>query len=84
MTQEALGPYCPSCGHRNPVRRVRCERCAAELWPGAATPVRRMDAPAAQPAYKRRRRPPWGTIAALIAVPIVAALVMYLLAYALS
>jgi ribosomal protein L37E len=75
---QALGPYCPACGHRSLVGRVRCEICAAELWIGAASPVRRGRVIASR-ASRPRKRKAWVTIAALLAVPVAAVLVVYLL-----
>ncbi len=80
---QALGPYCPGCGHRSPVGRVRCEVCAHELWLGAAAPVRRGSEPATR-VVPRRQRKAWVTIAALLAVPVAAVLVVYLLSAVLG
>jgi predicted amidophosphoribosyltransferase len=81
--REQLGPHCPNCGHRNAARRVRCEVCAAELWPGAATPMRRvpMPGPATPMVGKRRANL---TVLAVIAAAVVAVVAVYLLAYALA
>jgi hypothetical protein len=82
--QQPLGPHCPSCGHRNGVRRVRCEVCAAELWPGAAFPVRRAPLPARAPVTAvRRGRIRWGPVAFVAAV-VAGVVAVYLLAYALG
>jgi ribosomal protein L37AE/L43A len=76
--EQALGPYCPGCGHRSPVGRVRCEICAHELWIGAAAPVRRSAQPATK-VIRRRRGRAWVTVAALLAVPVAAVILVYLL-----
>jgi ribosomal protein L37E len=76
-----LGPYCPSCGHRSAVGRVRCEVCGAELWPGAAAPPRRGQVQTAGVQRSPRRRTGL-LIAALVAVPLVAIAALYVLAYA--
>jgi hypothetical protein len=83
--EQAFGPYCPACRHRNPASRVRCEVCATELWPGAAAPVRRRPAPIppAVPLPPPRRRT--GLIVLTFALAGIAALTLvYLLAYALG
>ncbi len=79
---QQLGPHCPACGHRSAARRVRCEFCAAELWPGAASPVRRVQAagPVAPPARAGRSL----AIAALVLAALVAVVAVYLLAYAFA
>jgi hypothetical protein len=79
----ALGPHCPVCGHRNGARRVRCEICAAELWPGAAFPARQPAYPARPVTQVRRRRFPWGAVA-FVAAAIAAVVAVYFLAYALA
>jgi hypothetical protein len=80
----ALGPHCPACGHRNGARRVRCEICAAELWPGAAYPTRRPPLPARPPVTGvRRSRIRWGAVA-FVAAAVAAVVAVYLLAYALA
>ena len=79
----ALGPHCPACGHRNGARRVRCEICAAELWPGAAFPARQPAYPARPVTQVRRRRFPWGAVA-FVAAAIAAVVAVYFLAYALA
>jgi hypothetical protein len=82
--QPALGPHCPSCGHRNGTRRVRCEVCAAELWPGAAYPTRRAPFPTRPPVTSVRRRGiRWGAVAFILAA-IGAVVAVYFLAYALA
>jgi hypothetical protein len=81
--QQALGPHCPSCGHRSAARRVRCEVCAAELWPGAAAPVRRAPWPGPASPNLRRRRVSL-TAVAFIAAAVVAVVAVYFLAYALA
>ena len=82
--QQPLGPHCPACGHRNGVRRVRCEVCAAELWPGAAFPVRRQPFPARPPVTSVRRKGiSWGPVLFILAA-IAAVVAVYLLAYALG
>jgi len=79
----ALGPHCPVCGHRNGARRVRCEVCGAELWPGAASPPRQPAWPARPVTQVPHRRFPWG-IVALIAAAVAAVVAVYFLAYALA
>ena len=80
----ALGPHCPSCGHRNGARRVRCEVCAAELWPGAAFPVRRQPMPARPPVTSVRRKGiRWGAVLFVLAA-LVAVVAVYFFAYALG
>jgi len=82
--QQALGPHCPACGHRNGARRVRCEVCAAELWPGAAYPTRRAPFPARPPVTTARRsRIRWGPIA-FVAAALAAVVAVYFLAYTLG
>jgi predicted amidophosphoribosyltransferase len=81
--QQLLGPHCPRCGHRSPARRVRCEVCAAELWPGAASPARRPPSPGPVAPTVRRRRVSL-TAVAFVAAAVVAVAAVYLLAYALS
>ncbi len=81
--QQMLGPHCPQCGHRGPARRVRCEVCAAELWPGAASPVRRPPWPGPAAPTVRRRRVSL-TAVAFVAAALVAVAAVYFLAYALS
>ena len=81
--QQALGPHCPSCGHRSATRRVRCEVCATELWPGAASPVRRPPWPGPATPTVRRRRVSLTTLALICAV-VIAVAAVYLLAYALA
>jgi hypothetical protein len=81
--QQQLGPHCPSCGHRSAARRVRCEVCATELWPGAAAPVRR--APFPGPAAPTvRRRGVSLTAVAFVAAAVIAVIAVYFLAYALA
>jgi hypothetical protein len=80
----ALGPHCPSCGHRNAARRVRCEVCAAELWPGAASPVHRPPWPGPAGSTVRPRRRVSLTAVAFVAAAVVAVVAVYLLAYALA
>lgn len=79
--QTPLGPHCPACHHRNGARRVRCEVCATELWPGSASPVRRR--PVATPPQVPPQRPrlPWAVIIAWILVAVAAVAVVLLLAY---
>lgn len=78
-----LGPRCQACHHSNPPRRVRCEICATELWPGSATPpIRSAPTPPPLPPAPPRPRP-WGKIAALILTPIIAVTLAYALAYLL-
>jgi hypothetical protein len=80
---EALGPHCPACGHRNGARRVRCEVCATELWPGAATPTRRAAWPMRPVTQVHRRRFRWGAVA-FVAAALAAVVAVYFLAYALA
>ena len=81
--REQFGPHCPNCGHRNAARRVRCEVCAAELWPGAATPMRRAPIPGpAAPNISRRRSNL--TVLAVILAAVAAVVAVYLLAYFLA
>jgi len=81
---QALGPHCPACGHRNGARRVRCEVCAAELWPGAAFPSRRPPFPARPPVTAPRRRGiRWGAVA-FVGAALAAVVAVYFLAYALA
>jgi predicted amidophosphoribosyltransferase len=79
-TREMLGPFCPGCRHRNPARRVRCELCATELWPGAAYPPRLGAAPppTARPVSAR---PMWPWVIAAVVVGLVA---VYAIAYFLA
>jgi len=79
----ALGPHCPACGHRNGTRRVRCEICAAELWPGAASPARRPPFPARPATQVTKRRFRWGAVA-FVAAALAAVVAVYFLAYALA
>jgi len=81
--QQTLGPHCPACGHRSPARRVRCEVCAAELWPGAASPVSRPPWPGPTAPRLRRHRVSLAVVA-FIAAAIGAVVAVYFLAYALS
>jgi predicted amidophosphoribosyltransferase len=81
--QQTLGPHCSACGHRSPARRVRCEICAAELWPGAASPVRRPPWPGPGAPTVRRRRLSL-TVIAFVAAALGAVVAVYFLAYALS
>ena len=83
VDEQAPGQHCPACGHRSHPRRVRCEVCAAELWPGSATPARTRTA-VPPPATVRVRRRSWPRTAALIAVTVAAIGLVYLLAYALA
>jgi hypothetical protein len=78
-----LGPQCPACGHRNGARRVRCEVCATELWPGAATPARRPPWPARPPTPAVKSRVRW-TAVAFLAAAVLAVVAVYFLAYALA
>lgn len=79
-----LGPHCPACGHRNQARRVRCEVCAHELWPGSAAPPERAayQPPLAAPPPRRRRR--WRMAAAVLLAVAVGILAAYLLSYAIG
>jgi hypothetical protein len=80
---QALGPHCPACGHRNGARRVRCEVCATELWPGAAFPARRPPFPPRPTTQVTRRRFRWGAVA-FVAAALAAVVAVYFLAYALA
>jgi ribosomal protein L32 len=82
--QAAPGPLCPACGHRNPAHRVRCEVCAAELWPGAATPGPGPAFPVRPPATTvAHRRFPWAAVL-FVGVAVAAVAAVYFLAYALA
>jgi predicted amidophosphoribosyltransferase len=79
---QQLGPHCPSCGHRSAAKRVRCEVCGAELWPGAASPVRRAPGPGpASPGVGRGRGL---AVAAFVVAALAAVVAVYFLAYALA
>ena len=80
---QALGPHCPACGHRNGARRVRCEVCATELWPGAAFPARRPPFPPRPTTQVSKRRFRWGAVA-FVAAALAAVVAVYFLAYALA
>jgi hypothetical protein len=80
---QALGPHCPACGHRNGARRVRCEVCATELWPGAAFPARRPPFPPRPTTQVTKRRFRWGAVA-FVAAALAAVVAVYFLAYALA
>jgi ribosomal protein S27E len=82
--QEVLGPHCPACGHRNAARRVRCEICAAELWPGATSPARAAPMPPPQPVHPPRQRRGWVTPVALVTAVLGGMVLVYLLTYALA
>lgn len=79
---QQLGPHCPACGHRSAAKRVRCEVCGAELWPGAASPVRRVPAPG--PAGSGRRAGRGLVITAFVLAALAAVVAVYFLAYALA
>jgi hypothetical protein len=77
---QVRGPLCSSCGHGNPAHRKRCERCGAELWPGAAFPPR-MAPQAPPPAVTIGKRRSWWWLILLLVLLAVAA--VWLLAYLL-
>jgi predicted amidophosphoribosyltransferase len=79
---QQLGPHCPACGHRSAARRVRCEVCAAELWPGAASPVRRSPGPG--PGDPNVSRGVSLTTVAFVVAALAAVVAVYFLAYALA
>lgn len=83
-TPVAAGPLCPACGYRNGTHRVRCERCAAELWPGAASPARRRYAPPPPTPAPAPSRRIWPIVLAGAAVTVAAVIFVYALAYALG
>jgi hypothetical protein len=80
---EVLGPHCPACHHRGAARRVRCERCGAELWPGAAAP--RIRGPVL-PVYGGPAAPerPWLTPVLFTAAAVAAIVVVYALTYLIA
>lgn len=79
---EVLGPICRSCGHPNPPARVRCESCAAELWPGTAAPQR--PAPPEPPPPPAEPRSRWLPITLAVVAVLAVMAGLYLAAYALT